>query len=213
MNSAEFSFFGGISTLCCIVVSNLQPPCFGGEKGEGNKDTMKKFIFVFLFTCTGAESAQLVGSEITLCTNGFSPDGSTCTTYGTSNCPTDYYNVNVGATSFAQNTGSCASGYKQYEAEDSCGFEPEGKTCVNFCENGDMTTGTGGCSALCGEGATTFRTSTGLKYPLWATKQTTPSLNVGFASGNRCYMSLTSEPTNTQSIWFQWENNKMHATK
>lgn len=155
----------------------------------------------------------VVGSEITLCANGYSADGSTCTTYGTTNCPTDYYNVNVGATSFAKNTGSCASGYQQYTAEDSCGFEPTGSMCISYCENGELTTSTGGCSALCGEGATAFRTSTGLKYPLWATKQTTPSLNIGFANGNRCYMSLTSDSTSSQSLWFQWGNNKLHATK
>ena len=246
---------------------------------------MKKFIFVFLFICTGANSAQLVGSEITLCTNGFSPDGSTCTTYGagdcasgyydltptstsfvstmngtcsasgyksrtlpdttitmmyhgavvgseialctngyspdgstcttygTTNCPSDYYNVNVGATSFAENNGSCASGYKQYEADASCGFEPEGKTCVNFCGDGELVTGVGGCSALCSAGSTTLRTSTGLKYPLWATKQTTPSLNLKFPNGGRCYVNLTDEPTDSQSIWVKWENNRLHATK
>lgn len=155
----------------------------------------------------------VLGDEITLCTNGYSADGSTCSTYGTSNCPTDYYNVNVGATSFVENNGSCASGYSQYIAEDSCGFEPDGSTCVNFCSGSELMTGTGGCSALCSAGATVFRVSTGLRYPLWATKQTTPSLNVGFANGGRCYMSLTSEPTDSQSLWVQWENNKMHATK
>ena len=155
----------------------------------------------------------VIGDELTLCANGYSADGSTCTTYGSTNCPTGFYNVNVGSASFAENNGSCASGYTQYIAEASCGFDTSGSVCINFCGNGELMTGTGGCSALCGQGATVFRTSTGLRFPLWATKQTTPSLNVGFANGNRCYVSLTSDPTTEQSVWVQWGNNKMHTTK
>ena len=94
-----------------------------------------------------------------------------------------------------------------------CGFEPEGKTCVNFCGDGELTTGVGGCSALCGAGATTLRTSTGLKYPLWATKQTTPSINIGFPSGERCYVNLTEEATDSQAIWIRLNGTKMHAMK
>jgi len=185
-------------------VSTMNGTCSAsGYKSRTLPDTMITLVY----------HGAVVGDEITLCNNGYSSNNTTCTAYGSTNCPSGFYNIDTGSTSFTENNGSCASGYSQYIAEAKCGFEPDGSTCVNFCSNNELMTGTGGCSTLCGEGATVLRTSTGLRYPLWATKQTSPSLNVGFANGNRCYMNLTSEPTDSQSIWLQWENNKLHATK
>ena len=164
-------------------------------------------------TITMVYHGAVVGDEITLCNNGYSADGSSCTTYASSGCPSDFYNINTGAAAFAENNGSCASGYHQYIAENSCGFEPEGSTCINFCSGNELMTGAGGCSALCGEGATVFRVSTGLRYPLWATKQTTPSLNIGFANGNRCYVNLVSGHADVTAIHVAWDEYLYHATK
>lgn len=185
-------------------VSSVNDTCsVAGYKSRTLPDTTIELIYY----------GMVVGSEILLCDNGYSPDNSTCTEYvGTADCPTDYYGVNVETATFAKREGTCSSGYKQYEAEDSCGFEPA-STCISYCENGDMTTGAGGCSALCSSGATTLRTSTGLKYPLWATKQTTPSINIGFPSGERCYVNLTEEATDSQAIWIRLNGTKMHAMK
>lgn len=186
-------------------VSSVNDSCsVAGYKSRTLPDTTIELIYY----------GMVVGSEILLCDNGYSPDNSTCTTYQQNDCPSEYYGINAGGTSFATtNNGSCASGYHSYIAEDSCGFEPAGSTCISYCENGDMTTGAGGCSTLCGAGATTLRTSTGLKYPLWATKQTTPSINIGFPSGERCYVNLTEEATDSQAIWIRLNGTKMHAMK
>ena len=164
-------------------------------------------------TITMAYHGFILGDEVVLCNNGYSSDNSTCTTYSAGDCPTGYLAVSNSEASFAVYNGSCATGYSKYVAEDSCGFELTDSTCVSFCPSNLLTTGAGTCSTLCDEGATVIRTSTGLRYPLWATKGTTPSLNIGFDNGNRCYVNLTSEPTNETSIWVQWENSKMHATK
>ena len=76
---------------------------------------MKKFIFVFLsiLLCGNVFAAQLVGNEITLCANGYSSDGSTCTTYADGECGTGYYDLTTDSTSFvAPNGNVCAtSGY------------------------------------------------------------------------------------------------------
>ena len=155
----------------------------------------------------------LLGDETTLCTNGYSPDNTTCTTYSSGDCPTGYLDVSPASTSFAAYNSSCASRYVQYDAEDTCGFGLTASTCISFCSSGQFTTGVGGCSVLCGEGATVFRTNTGLRYPLWATKQITPSLNVGFVNGNQCYVNLVPGHADTTAIHVVQENNLYHATK
>jgi len=163
-------------------------------------------------TITLVYHGAVIGDEITLCSNGYSADGTSCTTYAATDCPSNFYNVNVGATSFAENNGSCGSGYHQYEADDICNYSPSGSACVNFCSSGELATGAGTCASLCGLGITKFRTSNGVVVPLWATKQTTPSLNIGYNNGV-CYGNLTTEPTDEMSVWIKRDNNKYHTMK
>lgn len=154
----------------------------------------------------------LVGAEITLCSNGYSTNGSSCTTYSNGYCPNDYYDLNNGETTFkALNAGSCGSGYKTYNAESACGYSLSGSTCVDLCVNGLMTTDVGTCASLCSLGATTLRSSTGLIIPMWSEKQTTPSVNIGINDGV-CYINLVPGTTSASAIMFEYDNNRYHTS-
>ena len=174
----------------------------GGYKSHTMPDTTISVVY----------HGAVLGNEITLCTNGYSPDNSTCTTYTAGDCPESYVDIKAGATSFVAKNGSCASGYKQYTAEESCGYMPSASTCVSLCENGQLTTGVGTCGTLCTLGITTLRTSNGVIVPLWSTKQTQPSINIGYNNGI-CYGNLTTESTTERQIYVQWDTNKYHTTK
>ena len=157
-------------------------------------------------------NGAIVGSEVLLCDNGYSPDNTTCTTYGAANCPTGYYGVVAGSASFAPKNGSCATGYSQYIAQDSCGYDLTASTCIDLCDDGRLTTNAGTCATLCGLGITTFRTSNGVIVPLWSSAQTQPSLNVGYNNGV-CYGNLTDEPTDETSVWVRYGDNDLHMMK
>lgn len=161
----------------------------------------------------------IVGSEITLCTNGYSADGSTCTTYSNGYCPNDYYDLNNGDATFAGFTdfvgGVCGTGYHAYTAESGCGYSLSGTTCVDLCTNGSMTTDIGTCASLCDLGVTTLRTSTGLIIPMWSTKQITPSVNIGINDGENesvCYVNLVPGATNESAIMFKFDDKLYHTS-
>jgi hypothetical protein len=157
-------------------------------------------------------SGAVLGDEITLCNNGYSTNGTSCTAYAQGACPNSYHDIKSPDTSFTAYNGTCGTGYSRYVAQEPCGYMPSKQTCVGLCDNGELTTGAGTCASLCGLGITKFRTSNGVTVPLWSTKQTTPSLNVGYNNGV-CYGNLTTEPTDEMAVWFQWDNNKYHTMK
>ena len=164
-------------------------------------------------TITLEYHGAVVGNEITLCANGYSPDGSTCTTYTqTGNCPNNYYNVNTGDAAFTAKNGSCASGYHQYDADESCGYAPTSSTCVNLCSSGQLSTSAGTCASLCSLGVTTLRTGNGVVVPLWSTKQTTPALNIAVGNGT-CYGNLTTETADGPGIYLNYNNATYRTTK
>ena len=158
----------------------------------------------------------LIGSEITLCSNGYSTNGSSCTSYSNGYCPDDYYDLNNGETTFTGLTaGSCGSGYKTYVADSACGYSLSGSTCVDLCVNGLMTTDVGTCASLCSLGVTTLRTSTGLIVPMWSEKQTTPSVNLGINDGQHsgvCYVNLVPGATEASAIMFKFDNTVYHTS-
>lgn len=62
---------------------------------------MRQFAaFLFFLVLFDAHAAQLVGNPITLCNNGYSPDGSTCTSYSAGECDSGYYDLTPSSTSF-----------------------------------------------------------------------------------------------------------------
>lgn len=162
---------------------------------------------------------MLVGDPVTLCTNGYSANGSTCTTYSNGYCPNDYYDLNNGDATFAGFTdfvgGVCGPGYHVYTAESGCGYSLSGTTCVDLCTNGLMTTDIGTCASLCDLGVTTLRTSTGLIIPMWSTKQITPSVNIGINDGENesvCYVNLVPGATNESAIMFKFDDKLYHTS-
>ena len=149
---------------------------------------------------TGFEllNSYTLGPTPVVCTNGYSANRTSCTTYAQGNCPTNYRNLNVDTATFAtQLNGACPSDYSVTSVTDGCRVDSNGATCVEFCTSGTRLTGVGTCASLCSAGATTLRTSTGLILPLWSSKQITPSLNVQIGN-NVCYVNLlpgqTSDP-------------------
>lgn len=153
----------------------------------------------------------LVGSEITLCDNGYSTDSTTCSNYTSGYCPTGYFNLDTDDGFMTmQSSGSCASNYGSYNGTETCGYNPSMTTCLDLCENGLMTTEVGTCASMCTAGGTTLRTSTGIVLPLWSTAQSTPSINIGLSNGV-CYVNL--EPGTGSGINIQYGGNTYHAVR
>lgn len=154
----------------------------------------------------------LVGSELTLCSNGYLTDGSSsCTTYASGYCPTGYYDLDTDAGFITlQSSGACGSDYGSYNGTETCGYNPMLTTCLDLCENGQMTTELGTCASMCSLGATTLRTSNGLVLPLWSTVQDTPSINVGLTGGT-CYVNLMTG--SGSGINVQYDGNNYHAVR
>jgi len=160
----------------------------------------------------------VMGDEINLCDGGYSTDNKTCTQYATGDeCPANYYDVVTNGASFAAlDNGACPTGYRQYVAMESCGYNPSELTCVSLCSDGKLTTGVGTCADLCPLGITVLRSSNGVVVPLWSSSQTTPALNVGYNDGV-CYGNLTTETatdaTTHREIYVDYNGTTMHTTK
>ena len=153
------------------------------------------------------------GAEIKICDNGYTTDRSSCTTYSQSQCPNNYLDINVNENTFAtQTNNTCASGYHSFSAEDTCHWTNSSSYCLNVCGNGSFMTSNDTCAALCGAGITTLRTSTGLILPVWATKQMTPSLNIGLGN-DVCYVSLAPGNTNDSALMFDVNGTVYHTVE
>ena len=151
------------------------------------------------------------GSETLLCSNGYSSNNSTCTNYASGYCWTGYYDMNLGATTFSEQTnGACASNTHSFTAT-ACGYAPTTETCLDVCGDGQMYTGVGTCASLCEMGVTTFRTSTGLVIPMWSTKQITPSINIGI-NNSVCYVNLEPGTTSVSAVMIQYDDTIYHTT-
>jgi len=152
------------------------------------------------------------GAEVNLCTNGYSTNNSSCTTYGSGYCWNGYYDMNLGSTTFnAPTSGACASNAHTYTI-DACGYAPTAETCLDVCGDGQMYTDVGTCASLCSLGVTTLRTSTGLIIPMWETKQISPSINIGVNQGV-CYVNLQSGTTSDHAIMIRYNDTTYHTTK
>ena len=154
-----------------------------------------------------------VGAEITLCQNGYLVNNSSCTTYANGDCPTDYLDLALNANTMTTLTnGVCASSYSPYTINQQCDENTDDAICGILCSDGLNYTDIGTCAALCAEGYTTLRTSTGLIIPVYATKQITPSLNIRGETGNVCYVNLMPG-TADNAINFRYNNTTYHTVK
>ena len=83
--------------------------------------------------------------------------------------------------------------------------------CGILCEYGLEYTEVGTCSQLCSGEYNTLRTSTGLAYPMYATKSVTPSLNIRVGD-TTCYVNMISG-TSHGAINIKHNNKTYHTVK
>ena len=148
-------------------------------------------------------NSYTMGPTRKLCTNGHTSNsnGTTCSAYPATNCPSNYRNMNGDAGTFAmQSDGACPDNTYALNTDfDACKSGANPAACIDFCNGSGWLTGLGTCASLCGAGVTTMRASNGLILPLWATKQITPSLN--FKIGNNvCYVNVVPGQTNGHGL-------------
>ena len=133
--------------------------------------------------------------------------------YSQGDCPDGYFDLSVSDSSFfAVNTsGACSGGY-QYITEQCKQAMPDSPvTCGILCEYGLEYTAVGTCSQLCSGAHSTLRTSTGLVYPMYATKSVTPSLNIRVGD-TACYVNLIPG-AESNAINIKHNNKTYHAVK
>lgn len=140
---------------------------------------------------------------VTLCDNGYF-DGVSCVPYApdSENCPSGYNRMFSNAL-LRRVVGTCPDGtYAVSDNEITVWSYPYDSTpdttiAVRLCDSGYDMNYQGNCAALCaisntGVSMQYMRTSTGLVFPVYAKKLTTPSLNV--KAGNRqCYVNMLPE--------------------
>jgi len=163
-----------------------------------------------------------------LCGEGSYAKNGTCTAYPQGNCPSGFVNQTSYTTVWAlplDASGNCPSGYERFEYPTDEIFACDTYTshitastqsCLLMCENSQIYTEVGTCGTLCSLGITTFRTrkddGTTYIYPLYSTKQITPSVNIELEGGGVCYINLV--PGNTEgSVNFEYGNNAYHTVQ
>lgn len=137
---------------------------------------------------------------VTLCDNGYF-DGTACVSYvaDSENCPSGYVKSFVNQ-SVRRVLGECPDG--AYMIDDNqitvwaypYDSTPDTTIVVRLCDSGYDMNYLGDCAALCtvsntGVKTQYLRTDTGLVFPVYGKKLTTPSLNI--KTGNRqCYVNM-----------------------
>ena len=157
------------------------------------------------------QNGILIGDEIVLCNNGHRVDNVTCSTYTTDDCPENYQHLTSDENTLTTN-GFCPSGYSTFTINQQCDSNTTDAMCVILCGAGLNYTGVGTCAQTCSLGQwTTLRTSTGLIYPMYTTKQITPSINL--SDGNSvCYVNLV--PGSVEgALHFKYNNQTYHAVQ
>lgn len=173
------------------------------------------------YSRTGNDIYPLVDSSV-LCPPGQFPANGTCTAYSAGTCPDGMLNTaasSATSTTWATMTnGACPSGYAEQTIstiESACDtydnhITAETPACLLMCTNGNIYTELNSCAALC-NGQNTLKTSTGLVFPMYATKQITPSLNVKVGN-DVCYVNLVTGGQ-SDSINIKYKDIVYHTVK
>lgn len=153
-----------------------------------------------------------MGAQVTLCNNGYLANGSSCTSYTTGDCPTNYQDLSINVNTITKlSNGVCNTGYSKYTINQQCNNNTTDSICAILCSGGLEYTDVGTCASICPGEHTTLRTSTGLVLPMWSEKQITPSLNVQIGE-NVCYVNLVSGQK-SDAINIKYDNKIYHAVK
>ena len=151
------------------------------------------------YSRTGNDIYPLVDSSV-LCPPGQFPANGTCTAYSAGTCPDGMLNTTASSatsTTWATMTnGACPTNYTEQEItaiEFACDsyvsrVTSETPACLLMCNNGLIFTEVNSCAALCSE-HNKLKTSTGLEFPMYSSKQITPSINIKVGK-NVCYVNL-----------------------
>lgn len=140
-----------------------------------------------------------------LCGEGTYAKSGVCTPFPQGTCPNGFLNQTSYTTVWAlplDSQGKCPSGYEKFEypTEEifACDtYTPhvtsDTQSCLLMCDNSQIYTEVGTCGELCKLGFTTLRTrkedGTTYVFPLYSTKQVSPSINVELGKGV-CYVNL-----------------------
>ena len=172
-----------------------------------------------VYSRTGNDIYPLVDSSV-LCPPGQYPANGTCTAYSAGTCPDGMLNTTASsATSTTWTTmtnGACPTNYTEQEItaiEFACDsyisrVTSETPACLLMCNNGLIFTEVNSCAALCSE-HNKLKTSTGLKFPMYASKQITPSLNIKVGK-NVCYVNLVPG-SETDAIQIKYDEQISHS--
>ena len=154
----------------------------------------------------------IMGSEVTLCNNGFLVNNGSCSTYTTGECPENYQDLALNDNTMTKLTnGSCASGYQTFTINQQCDENTNDAICAILCSNGLNYTDVGTCAELCPGEHHILRAGTDLSYPMYATKQITPSINLGIGN-SVCYVNLV--PGRVEgALHIKYNNQTYHAVK
>ena len=152
-----------------------------------------------VYSRTGNDIYPLVDSSV-LCPPGQYPANGTCTAYSAGTCPDGMLNTTASSgtstTWTTMTNGACPTNYTEQEItaiEFACDsyisrVTSETPACLLMCNNGLIFTEVNSCAALCNE-HNKLKTSTGLEFPMYSSKQITPSINVKVGK-NVCYVNL-----------------------
>ena len=153
-----------------------------------------------------------MGNEVTLCNNGFQVNNGSCSTYTTGECPENYQDLSLNANTMAKLTnGSCANGYEPYKINQQCDEHTNDAICAILCTGGLSYTDIGTCAQTCQSGYTTLKTGNGLSYPMYSTKQITPSINVQIGE-DVCYVNLVPGSAE-DAIHIRYNDQTYHAVQ
>ncbi len=168
------------------------------------------------YSRTGNDIYPLVDSSV-LCLPGQYPANGTCTAYSAGTCPENMLNTTTNSSTWTTMTnGACPTNYTEQEItaiEFACDsyisrVTSETPACLLMCNNGLIFTEVNSCAALCNE-HNKLKTSTGLEFPMYASKQITPSLNIKVGK-NVCYVNLVPG-SETDAIQIKYDEQIYHT--
>lgn len=137
----------------------------------------------------------LVDFGVTLCMDGQYLSDGVCVARPRGDCPENFVDITVSDTTIVPRENSeCATGYKSFWLAANCaGGQTQHNICAVLCGAGLVYAGTGACVAKCSVNSgrhVTLNSLDGITLPLYASRMTTPSLNVLTSTGQVCYGNM-----------------------